>query len=32
MLDIFLFGMPIWLWAVLFVGANLLWIRIASRD
>jgi hypothetical protein len=32
MIDVFVFGMPVWLWAVLFIGLNLLWIWIDYRD
>jgi hypothetical protein len=32
MIDVFVFGMPVWLWAVLFIGINLLWFFIQSRD
>lgn len=31
MIDIFILGMPVWLWAVLFIGINLLWFFIQSR-
>lgn len=32
MIDIFIFGMSVWLWAVLFIGVNLLWFFIQNRD
>ncbi len=32
MIDVFVLGMPVWLWAVLFIGLNLLWFWIGNRD
>ena len=32
MIDIFILGMPVWLWALLFVGINLIWFWIEYRD
>ena len=32
MIDIFVLGMPVWLWAVLFIAVNLIWFFIDSRS
>ena len=32
MIDIFILGMPVWLWALLFIGINLIWFVIDSRS